>query len=90
MLTNVTNNLLVEYANEGPITQAQVVNPRGYKNLKLTIDTFRRDGKRVKIESLKANGTPSGNAVFVHASVLGDFIEGLEQIEDHGINVSSQ
>lgn len=81
--SNVSNrNLQVEYATEGsPIKSVKLLNPKGYKNVTITKDTFRKNGSRLKLET-------GAGEVFIHANVVESLIEALKLIQTYGMDQS--
>lgn len=79
---NRRGNLTIEYATEGaPLKSITLNNPRGYKNVKITRDTFRKHGTRFKLST-------SAGEVFIHKNVLDDLLEALNLMKTYAVDAS--
>lgn len=72
---------------DAPIVGATVDQPKGYLDLKITVNTFPKGGRRLKIQSLKGDGTVKGE-IFVHQDAAEEFIEAFHHVLDYGISVA--
>lgn len=73
---------------QAPVESVDVSNPKGYLNLRVSAETFARNGRRFKIESLNSDGSTK-NAVFIHANTLESFLEALDVVNVYGVDVNS-
>jgi len=69
-----------------PVRSVEVVNPQGFANLTLTIDTVggTRNPRTRRIDI--SNGTSS---VKLAVGSIEDFIEALQLLEDYGVDASA-
>lgn len=74
-------------SSEPPLASIQVVNPRGYQDLEVSVASYSA-GRRIKIASLNpadSSGNRSEKAkVFIHESALSTLIGALVAIEADG------
>lgn len=88
--TNFESTLEIEFANSAnvPVKSVTVSNPRGYKNVKITKDTFTRNGTRFKLTT--GEGTSEESSIFVHLDSLSKFIEALDIAQTSMVDLSTQ
>ena len=68
-----------------PISSVEISNPKGFKDLELSVDT--RRGTRNASEAVRRIKISNGDkAVFIAVDSLNDLVDGLERLVDYGID----
>lgn len=80
----MTLNVIYTEDFTNPIAAVKVGNPRGFKDLTLSVDVKR--GSRSGEPTRRIKITNGENTVFLAVDSVEDFVEGLERLVDYGID----